>query len=191
MYPNYTENLLNSEDVLIKNKAQVDSFIKFFILPPHTEQTCPCCGAKTKRLHDYRLQEIQNIPIQGKQVILVLRKRRFLCTSCFKRFTEPRSFLPSYHCRTRRLTIYIVSLLRQTFSIKQSAKLTGVSIQTVCQLLDTIRHPPSDYLPQAFSIDEFKSNASTGQYQCILVVPKKRLILGILPDRPQSHLADY
>lgn len=176
---------------MIKNKVRADSFIKFFILPPHTEQTFPCCGAKTKRLHDYRLQEIQNIPIQGKQVILVLRKRRFLCTSCFKRFTEPCPFLPNYHCRTRRLAFYIVSLLRQTFSIKQSAKLTGVSIQTVCQLLDTIRHPPSDYLPQAFSIDEFKSNASTGQYKCILVVPKKRLILGILPDRPQSHLADY
>ena len=133
----------------------------------------------------------KDIPLLGKQVILLLRKRRYLCPYCRKRFTEPYSFLPSYHRRTRRLAFYIVSLLRQTFSLKQIAELTGVSVQTVCRLLDTICYPPPDQLPQALSIDEFKGNASTGKYQCILVDPKKRRILDILPDRTQSHLADY
>lgn len=57
--------------------------------------------------------------------------------------------------------------------------------------MDTISYPPPDRLPQALSIDEFKENASTGRYQCILVDPKKRRILDILPDRTQSHLAYY
>ena len=191
MYPNYTKAFLNLEGVSIKKVVQADSFIKIFILSQPAEQTCPCCGAKTRRVHDYRLQEVQDIPLQGKHVILVLRKRRYLCTSCRKRFTEPCPFLPSYHRRTRRLAFYIVSLLRQTFSVKQVAGLTGVSIQTVCRLLDTISYPPPDRLPQALSIVEFKGNASTGRYQCILVDPKKRRILDILPDRTQSHLADY
>ena len=191
MYPNYTKTFLNLEGVSIKKVVQADSFIKIFILSQPAEQTCPCCGAKTRRVHDYRLQEVQDIPLQGKHVILVLRKRRYLCTSCRKRFTEPCPFLPSYHRRTRRLTFYIVSLLRQTFSVKQIAGLTGVSVQTVCRLLDTISYPPPDRLPQALSIDEFKGNASTGRYQCILVDPKKRRILDILPDRTQGHLADY
>ena len=191
MYPNYTKTFLNLEGVSIKKVVQADSFIKIFILSQPTEQTCPCCGAKTRRVHDYRLQEVQDIPLQGKHVILVLRKRRYLCTSCRKRFTEPCPFLPSYHRRTRRLAFYIVSLLRQTFSVKQIAGLTGVSVQTVCRLLDTISYPPPDRLPQALSIDEFKGNASTGRYQCILVDPKKRRILDILPDRTQGHLADY
>nr|WP_306286651.1 helix-turn-helix domain-containing protein [[Clostridium] symbiosum] len=108
---------------------------------------------------------------------MLLRKRRYLCPYCRKRFTEPYSFLPSYHRRTRRLAFYIVSLLRQTFSLNQIAELTGVSVQTVCRLLDTICYPPPDQLPQALSIDEFKGNASTGKYQCILVDPKKRRIL--------------
>ena len=191
MYPNYTKTFLNLEGVSIKKVVQADSFIKIFILSQPAEQTCPCCGAKTRRVHDYRLQEVQDIPLQGKHVILVLRKRRYLCTSCRKRFTEPCPFLPSYHRRTRRLAFYIVSLLRQTFSVKQIAGLTGVSVQTVCRLLDTISYPPPDRLPQALSIDEFKGNASTGRYQCILVDPKKRRILDILPDRTQGHLADY
>ena len=54
------------------------------------------------------------------------------------------------------------------FPLKQIAELTGVSVQTVCRLLDTICYPPPDQLPQALSIDEFKGNASTGKYQCIL-----------------------
>ncbi len=73
--------------------------------------------------------------------------------------------------------------------MKQIAELTGVSAQTVCQLLDTLHYPPPDRLPQALSIDVFKGNASTGN-QCILVDPNKRRILDILPDRTQSHLAD-
>ena len=75
--------------------------------------------------------------------------------------------------------------------MKQIAELTGVSAQTVCRLLDTIHSPPPDRLPRALSIDEFKGNASTGKYQCILVEPNKRRILDILPDRTQSHLAEY
>lgn len=99
--------------------------------------------------------------------------------------------IPSYHRRTRRLAFYVISLLRQTFSLKQVSLLTGVSVPTICRLLDTIHYAPPDKLPEAVSIDEFKGNASTGKYQCILVDPKKHRILNILPDRTQSHLADY
>ncbi|MBS5630289.1 MAG: transposase, partial [Clostridiales bacterium] len=88
MYPNYTKAFLNLEGVSINKVVQADSFIKISIQSQPAEQTCPCCGAKTKRIHDYRLQEVQDIPLQGKQVILVLRKRRYLCPSCHKRFTE-------------------------------------------------------------------------------------------------------
>lgn len=61
MYPNYTKAFLNLEGVFIKKVVQADSFIKIFIQSQPVEQTCPCCGAKTKRIHDYRLQEVQDI----------------------------------------------------------------------------------------------------------------------------------
>lgn len=191
MYPNYSKAFLDLKDVFVKKVIQADSFLKIFIETKPSEQICPCCGCKTKRVHDYRIQEIDDTPFQGKSVTLVLRKRRYLCSSCGKRFLEHYSFLPSYHRRTRRLAFYVISLLRQTFSLKQVSLLTGVSVPTVCRLLDTIHYAPPDKLPEAVSIDEFKGNASTGKYQCILVDPKKHRILDILPDRTQSHLADY
>ena len=89
------------------------------------------------------------------------------------------------------MTYYVVNLLRESFSLKQVANLTGVSVQTVSRLLDTLAYEAPSKLPAAVSIDEFKGNASTGKYQCILVDPLKRRILDILPDRTQSHLASY
>ena len=77
------------------------------------------------------------------------------------------------------------------FSIKQVSILTRVSIPTICIRLVTSHYFTADKLPEAVSIDEFKGNASTGNYQCILVTPEKHRILDILPERTQKHLAYY
>lgn len=63
-------------------------------------------------------------------------------------------------------------------------------LPTVSRLLDTVNYTVPT-LPSCISIDEFKDNAETGKYQCILVGPKKHRILDILPDRTQSHLTTY
>jgi transposase len=161
------------EDVLIRKVVHADSFLQIHIETRPAEQICPCCSQKTRRIHDYRFQKIQDIPNLGKQVTLILKKRRYVCTSCGKRFLEHYSFLPSYHRRTKRLTYYVVNLLRESFSLKQVANLTGVSVQTVSRLLDTLAYEAPSKLPAAVSIDEFKGNASTGKYQCILPNPRK------------------
>ena len=76
MYPNYSKFFLDLEEVFIKKVITADTFIKIFIETKPSEQICPCCGLKTKRIHDYRVQQICDIPLHGKQTILVLRKRR-------------------------------------------------------------------------------------------------------------------
>jgi transposase len=81
-------------------------------------------------------------------------------------------------------------MLRKLVSIKAVAEETNVPVSTVTRLLDTVNYSiPS--LPDCISIDEFKGNADTGKYQCILVDPRKHRILDILPDRTQSHLSSY
>ena len=67
MYPNYSKTFLDLEDVLIRKVIQADSFLQIHIETHAAEQTCPCCGKKTRRVHDYRLQKIQDIPNLGKQ----------------------------------------------------------------------------------------------------------------------------
>ena len=189
MHSHCINNLINIKDVIVKKVVQDDDFVKIFLETKPKEHICPTCGSSTKRIHDYRMQVIKDLPFQLKHCYLVLRKRRYVC-SCGKRFFEKYSFLPRYFQRTSRLTYAIANALRSTESIFDISKRYNVSTATVSRILDTISFAKPQ-LPKVLSIDEFKGNAETGKYQCILVDPIKREILDILPDRTQSHLIDY
>ena len=189
MLPNYIKDLLNLEDVIITKIVHADKSVKFFLDTKPKPHICPNCGNSTTKIHDYRWQTIKDLPFQLKDCYLVLHKRRYAC-SCGKKFYESYEFLPKYLHRTKRLTWKIADLLRETTSLKSVAKTSNVSVATVCRILDSIHNscPP---FKEAVSIDEFKGNARTGKYQCILVNPKNHSIMDILPDRTQSHLTDY
>lgn len=189
MHNHCINKLLNIEEVIVKKVVHADSFVQIHLETKPSGQLCPSCGALTKRIHDYRMQTIKDLPFQTKHCYLVLRKRRYSC-NCGKRFYENYSFLPRYLQRTSRLTAFIADCFHKTTSISSIAQQTNVSTSTVNRILDTVSFAKPS-LPRALSIDEFKGNASTGKYQCILVNPIKHQVLDILPDRSQSHLIDY
>ena len=189
MHNNCISKLLNLKEVKVKNIIHADSYVKVFIETKPKLQTCPCCGKQTKQIHDYRLQVIKDLPLQMKHCYLVLKKRRYRCT-CGKRFAEKYDLVARYQQRSKRLSYYIANELRNSVSIKSIARKVNVSPTTIIRILDTI-HYTCPSLKEAISIDEFKGNAETGKYQCILVNPKKHTIMDILPDRTQTHLAAY
>ena len=187
---NYCINkLLNLKEVKVKNIIHQDNSVDVFIETKAKIHTCPACGSQTKKVHDYRQQIIKDLPLQMKHCNLVLKKRRYQC-KCGKRFFEKYDFLAHYQQRSIRLTKYIVNELRNTTTIKEVARRANVSSTTVTRILDTI-HYTCPSLKDSISIDEFKGNAETGKYQCILVNPKQRFIMDILPNRTQAHLASY
>lgn len=189
MLPNYIKDLLDLEAVIITKIVHADKYVKFFLDTNPKLHICPVCGNSTAKIHDYRWQTIKDLPFQLKNCYLVLHKRRYVC-SCGKKFYESYEFLPRYLHRTKRLTWKIAELLHETVSLKSVAKTSNVSVSTVCRILDSIHYSCSP-LKESVSIDEFKGNARTGKYQCILVNPKDHSIMDILPDRTQSHLTSY
>ena len=189
MLPNYIKEILDLEDIIITKTVHADKYVKFFLDTKPKSHICPVCGNSTTKIHDYRWQTIKDLPFQLKNCYLVLHKRRYVC-SCGKKFYESYEFLPKYLHRTKRLTWKIADLLRETTSLKSVAKTSNVSVTTVCRILDSI-HYSCPALKEAISIDEFKGNACTGKYQCILVNPKNHSVMDILPDRTQSHLTSY
>lgn len=190
MYSYCINKLLDLEGVIVKKITHADHLVKIYIETKPTVHSCPSCGAQTKRIHDYRFQEIKDLPLQLKHSILVLRKRRYLCTCCGKKFMEHYDFLARYQQRTRRLTFKILDLLRSTRSLKSVANELNLSINTVMRVLDTVSYPIPT-LPTCLSIDEFKGNTDAGKYQCILVDGKKKQVIDILPDRTGAHLSEY
>ncbi|MBP2628195.1 MAG: family transposase [Firmicutes bacterium] len=84
----YTNILLDLKDALITNIITTDGNITIFIEQERMPHRCPDCSAKTERVHDYRYQKVKDISIQAKHVVLMLRKRRYVCGTCRKRFLE-------------------------------------------------------------------------------------------------------
>jgi len=156
-----------------------------------TKQVCPRCKATTSRVHDYRLQIIKDLPIRGKEVYLFLKKRRYVCPACGKRFFEKYSFLPRYARFTSDVYTSIISSLGEKVSLKAIAKRHNVSSKTVTRLLDIISVPSKPELPTVMGIDEFKGNTNGEKYQVILTDVQHKKVVDILPNRFKSNLTDY
>lgn len=189
MHSNYISKLLNLKGIKVTKISHGDSFVKIYLKTDPKEHTCPACGLVTSKVHDYRQQVIKDLPFQFKHTYLVLKKRRYVC-SCGKRFYESYDFLPRYHRMTNRLVHYICTELTKTISMTDVASRANVSISTAIRIFNLISYDIPT-LPKVLCIDEFKGNAETGKYQCILVDGKKNKILDILPNRSQSHLISY
>ena len=127
LYEDNTAKLLGLEDVIVK-KVWDDGEKHIEIELPRRRHVCPCCKAETDQIHDYRMQKIRDISSFGKNVYLHLRKRRYVCSNCGKRFYEENSFLPRYHRMTSRKNARIIEDFRDTVSASYIAKK-----QVLCQ----------------------------------------------------------
>ena len=141
---------------------------------------------RNKYMYDYRTQVIKDIPAFGKLINIVLRKRRYYCKCCGKRFFENNSFLPKYHRMTNRLCAFVIDKLRDERSFTSVAKEVDLSLSTVIRIFDVISYPKAE-LSTALSIDEFKGNTNGEKYQCILTDPVNKVVLDILPERYKPY----
>ncbi len=154
------------------------------------EHICPCCGAKTNVIHDYRNQPIKDIVAFGKNVVLILRKRRYRC-SCGKRFAEHNSFVPRYYRMTSRLIAHILNKLSDERSFSSVARECNMSVSTVIRIFDCISDPKPKIMPEAVGIDKFKRNTNGEKYQCILTDLSNGKVIDIMPTRFESDLCTY
>lgn len=190
LYKHFTEKLLGLQGLNITNIEENEKSIVIYAEMERKEHTCICCGTATNTVHDYREQEIKDIPAFGKLVSIVLRKRRYRCKKCGKRFLETNSFVPKYHRMTNRLSAFVIDKLRDERSFTSVAREVNLSVSTVIRIFDTVSYPKPE-LSQALSIDEFKGNTCGEKYQCILTDPVNKVVLDILPERYKPYLTGY
>lgn len=100
-----------------------------------TEKFVGLQDLSTNKIHDYRKQLIKDIPAFGKHVILKLRKRRYLCHKCGKRFYENVSFLPKYRRMTSRLVTHILNKLQYEYSFTSVVREMNLSVSTILESL--------------------------------------------------------
>lgn len=162
MQNNYIANLLSIQGVTVK-KVENNGNLDIYIETKSKLHKCPCCERYTKRVHDYYDQKIQHISIDTKSTFLHLKKRRYICKHCGKKFYEKYTFLQKYFRKSTVLFNKVISDLKQIKNFKTIAKDNNISAPTVTRFLsyeifmqNKLNHITS--LPKHIGIDEFKGN---------------------------------
>ncbi len=188
---NYTQEILNLQDVTVEKVENLENKQRIYIQLERKVVNCPCCKAQTSKIHDYRTQIVKDTEAFGKKIELVLRKRRYVCTDCGKRFAEPNAFLPKYHRMTSRLIGYVIDKLSDERSFTSVARETGLSVPTVIRIFDHVKYPTLKTCPGVLSIDEFKGNTGGEKFNVIICDAENKRVLDILPERKESFLINY
>lgn len=103
---------------------------------------CPYCGHPSDKVHSRYQREVQDLPIQGKRVILLIATRKLFCYNpeCQKKtFSERHPFVSIKGKKTTRLENSILNKSLDVSSISASKLLAseGISISksSICAML--------------------------------------------------------
>lgn len=114
----------------IKNNVAV-----FYISSKMSEVKCPYCGTLSSKVHSSYEREIQDLPMQGKKVILLVDTRKMRCMNLdcsHKTFSEKHPFVAAKSKKTNRLIQNILYTSSQLSSLNASKLLKSENI-SVCK----------------------------------------------------------
>ena len=106
------------------------------------EAECPYCGFSSLRIHSTYEREIQDIPTQGRQTILLVTARKLFCSnpsSAHKTFSERFDFVIPNGRKTKRLVDQMLVTSTKLSSVSSSILLRQSSIKisksSICDLI--------------------------------------------------------
>ena len=119
-----------------------DRAVIFQIQSNKEEFVCPFCGSKSVSVHSVYQREIQDLPMQDKQVILLVDTRKMFCKNpeCpRKTFAEIHPFVAPRAKKTDRLIKKIIHTSTQLSSLNASRLLKSENVtackSSICSLL--------------------------------------------------------
>lgn len=183
------------QEKLVKKIKRDQKSVKLYIQTHPKLHNCPSCGKRTKRVHDYREQCIQHINIGKTASFLILKKRRYFCNHCGKKFYENYDFLQKYFRKSNEVYKNIIYDLKDLKNFKTIAKDNHVSIPTVVRyskyfLFLSCRNVLYS-LPKKIGIDEFKGNCNKKKYQVHIFDLDTGKTIDIVESRKYDDLEKY
>jgi len=123
--------------------------IKIYVESMTEQATCPYCGNTSNYVHSRYARKLQDLPIQGKKVKLIIHNKKYFCLNkdCnYKTFAESFSFFKPKATKTMRLQeeILRVSLSQSSLSAAKYLRnsVADVGKSTICNLLKKTREAP-------------------------------------------------
>jgi transposase len=130
------------EDIEYVSSELIGDAIEIKIESRRDMGTCPYCGKTSEKIHSHYTRILQDLPIQGKKVRLVLNNRKYFCLNkkcTHKTFAETFNFFEPKATATKRLKEEIVQVAITQSSVSAANYLNKnvarVGKSTICTLL--------------------------------------------------------
>ena len=184
--------MLGLQDLKVNMIKYSVKFVNIWVSTKPKIHTCPCCENPTSAIHDYRKQSIKHVMIGNRQSIIHLKKRRYICLSCGKKFYEHYDFLTKYYRNSNDVINNVLDDFKRTLNFKEIAINNNISSQSAIRLLKfTAPFKVIRELPEAIGIDEFRGNAGGNKFQVAITDLKNHKIVDIISARNEDAIYHY
>lgn len=173
----------------------------YFLNKKKSPAVCPRCAKPSTSTYDRRTVKIEDAPIRGYGVGLVIKKRRLWCKPCQKPFTEPiQGILPRK--RTTQRFRKAVAIACRNFSdlkrVRFEFKCSNDFIYTCFyEYLELQRRMHNQYpWPETLGIDEHNFRRVRGrhgfrQFVTMLVDYSNKKLFEVAPSKVNAELQHY
>ena len=201
-------NLLNIKDKNVKldknfySKEKINNVVYKIIHATlsYIPTFCPCCGCifddkQTYEKNGFKISNILMLDVYHYGCYLRLKKQRFLCHSCNRKFFA-KTKLVDDDCFISNQVKYAIALeLKNKISEKDIALRYRVSPNTVEKIIDSYYEGKKlykHYLPEVLSFDEFKSvKSADGAMSFHMCDGTTGKTIDIVEDRRLNNLLKY
>ena len=133
---------LLDENLIYLDHQIYDDHIEILVYSNREEAVCPKCGTVSSRVHSIYERSFQDLPIQGKKVLIRIENRKFFCDN---NDCPNTTFAESFDClkpkakKSDRLADEIMKVSVEVSSITASKMLkdgvVDVCKSTICDML--------------------------------------------------------
>ena len=186
--------LLGLQGLVIVSLVNHFESVYLYALPRRKTGTCPTCSRRSSHNHGYRPpQTVKHILVGGKQLYLVLHKRRFFCHGCNSAFVEKLSGLSKWSRHTNLLADEILERLKET-SFAGVTRTTNLSYKVQAQTLMTRVNPSTpkwDEINKPFVIGLDEQSFSGRDMIATITDLTHHKLLCVLPDDHKITLTNF
>lgn len=133
---NFIENLIGLQDINVTFVNVNNGVVEIYAESKADSVICPKCNKITYKVHDYRVQSYEHLPICGKPTIIHLKICRYVCECDLNHpFDETFEFIRKYQPHTIPFEKFIFKLTCKN-TIKNVAELLGFSDNKVQRIFN-------------------------------------------------------